>query len=599
VSRADVPAHEGSSAFAVTGRVVDIEARPIAGATVLASAVRGTSIDSLGAARVTDADGRFELEVGETLGWTVLVRENTSLRLRADAGGYWPVTIDPSIVEPWRRGGEPRVDVGDLVLEVPVVSVAGRIVDATGKPIRRASVSEVGGFPLAESDEDGGFRFRHERRGRFELTATEWSTGFAAFSVDTTTEPHVDVGEIVLRAADVIEGRLVLADGTPAGEVPVQLGFGEDPQWEIPLSFGIPRTEKDGSFRFALHPASRPPTAVHVLNLLGLAQTFSLEDVARGHLVVDGQHVTIHVTDPDGVAVPASLRLFLWQAESRPDPNELLEIRRGERMMPKRPLGAGGVIGPTLADGRLVGVLPVGALLCASLSVQGATPAGVLHEAQPGVLRAEVPLVVQHDGPSGRVRIRVEDGNGAEARSLHVNALNRFGDRIASFHAPTDLVDGASPPLPAGPLFFEIDPDPSDNELLAFSGDPLTARCEVRAGETVEVVVPCDAFGVVRTVLELADPAIGDDVLAQLRVTVSTRGVDPISLDPAYRLLEGGGLSLGRMPLQIREGPVFERARVPAGTAHVEVDLPGFAIQRRSVEVRAFEETIVRFRIGE
>ncbi|HJT35985.1 MAG TPA: carboxypeptidase-like regulatory domain-containing protein, partial [Pirellulales bacterium] len=151
-----------AGALSLSGRAVDAERLPLAGAAVriLALRIEGNRppieegflvLD--GHERIyTDADGRFATPKQ--------LRPDRRYRVEVDALGMMPVRtemIDPSS---WQT-----TDFGDIVLEqVPRVrSVAGKVVDVTGRPIAGAVIAQSGDGPCRTrtfSDANGNFRLR-------------------------------------------------------------------------------------------------------------------------------------------------------------------------------------------------------------------------------------------------------------------------------------------------------------------------------------------------------------------------------------------------------------------------------------------------------
>ncbi|MEO6708044.1 MAG: sigma-70 family RNA polymerase sigma factor [Planctomycetota bacterium] len=147
--------------LALRGRTLDPEGRPVAGVFVLVQ--RQGSDDVAGSANV-GSDGVFEiagLESGEhVLRTTMGVVSSPEARKRF-ASGKWTVTA----------GGEP------LELVMPLVSsIAGRVIDADGKPITGASVSAWdAGAGMADASgrtgANGEFKLSVRAGATFELRA--------------------------------------------------------------------------------------------------------------------------------------------------------------------------------------------------------------------------------------------------------------------------------------------------------------------------------------------------------------------------------------------------------------------------------------------
>jgi protocatechuate 3,4-dioxygenase beta subunit len=147
--------------LALRGRTVDPEGRPVAGVFVL---VQRPGSDGVAGSANTGSDGVFDiagLEPGEhVVRTTIGVVASLEARKRF-ASGKWTASA----------GGE------SLELVMPLVSsIAGRVVDADGKPLAGASVSawDVGaGMPDASgrTDAKGEFKLSVRAGATFELRA--------------------------------------------------------------------------------------------------------------------------------------------------------------------------------------------------------------------------------------------------------------------------------------------------------------------------------------------------------------------------------------------------------------------------------------------
>jgi hypothetical protein len=132
--------------------------------------------------------------------------------------------------------------------------VAGRVVDRAGRAVPHAIVRARGGdvrpalgTDVAESDGDGAFVLRLPD-GRYQLDASH--AKFAG--VDTDTSPvivdgtsHQDV-TVVLAGGCIISGRVVRADGSPAGDGAIEKQWGDSDAEFGPAG----RVEADGTFRW-------------------------------------------------------------------------------------------------------------------------------------------------------------------------------------------------------------------------------------------------------------------------------------------------------------------------------------------------------------
>ncbi|RKH86103.1 carboxypeptidase regulatory-like domain-containing protein [Corallococcus sp. AB045] len=144
---------------AFTVRTVDPAGQPVPGVALVArGADRGSLVIKSG---TTDATGTARLQVMP--GWYVL---------QAEAAGFVSVTRTDARVP---VTGEARLDV---TLE-RATSIAGRVVDAGGKPIALATLrlsrsNETKSAPETESDAEGRFRFDGVPAGSVMLQATKY-----------------------------------------------------------------------------------------------------------------------------------------------------------------------------------------------------------------------------------------------------------------------------------------------------------------------------------------------------------------------------------------------------------------------------------------
>jgi hypothetical protein len=584
----------------VVGRVVDGAGSPVADAVVAASWSRAELSGRVGRSSRSSADGRFEIELAALPEALASTPSRTFLLLHATADGFLEAEVRTKHT-PWLDGTAPVCDCGDVVLTArPAASVVGRIVDPEGSPVAHANVRCAGRRERTRTNEDGTFDLRFERPEVLSVSAHRWDVGDASFDVDLTSTAHTDVGDIVLRAADFIEGRLVLGDGTSANGVPIRLAADPDAGdygIEFDTDVSSITTDADGAFRFAVAIGERRSPYLLVLEIGGGRQVFETARLADGPVMVDGQHVTLVTRDHGDRVLPVGeLDFRVWSPENAPSIDALRAVENGIEQMAEWPEGASGMGLPSF-DGETVGLLSFGGVLCVSAGASGFHRQTIVHRAETGVFREHVEIGLRPADRGGRVRFRITEPGGRSPASYEVDVKNRWGARVLRYQAPGDLdPEGGSPLLPAEPLFFEIDPDP--DTAMIYPGDPLLARCIVREGEVVDIEVTGPAVGVLRVGIELADPSVPDAILAALRITATT-GDASVEMSPGYRISKYGTMSAGRVESQIRKGGAFGRAVLPVGAVLVEVALPGFAIQRRSVEVRAFEETIVTFRIGE
>ncbi|HXU69222.1 MAG TPA: carboxypeptidase-like regulatory domain-containing protein [Polyangia bacterium] len=226
---------------AVSGRVVDAEGHPVAGATVTGeSAARGEPLVDARAAPVTDAEGR----------WRIAAVAAGTVRFAARDGHHAPGSSALLSVD----GKAARDDV-EIVMSRGG-RIAGHVVGRDGKPVAGASVRAAlgGGKPeaLAEvrCDSDGAFAVTGLPLRTVELLAVGAEATSRAQSFDLSARDEEPAARLVLDVDATIAGMVVAADGTPVPEAQVSAlpdERGGDQALRDP-----PMTVSDGGGRFTL-----------------------------------------------------------------------------------------------------------------------------------------------------------------------------------------------------------------------------------------------------------------------------------------------------------------------------------------------------------
>ena len=277
----------------VEGRVVDPAGEPVEDATVTVGPAgrfeRGMFPGAFADTARTGPDGAFR--IGELPpGVRVDVTASRLSQKEAIVHGIELPTGEPVI----------------LLLE-PSASVAGRVVDESGRPVAGATLghrqtrpdgsgSSASGGEL--SSEKGDFRIERLPTGRVEVTAI--AEGFCEGATGVTLEPgeHREGLEIVLEPGVELEGVLRTADGDPVADAQIHVGgIGSEQQ----LLFRMSWTDTEGRFRVP----NLPPVPVRVsARTPGGEQTEGEIDLERGtrvELVLPTGHaVSGVVVAPDG-----------------------------------------------------------------------------------------------------------------------------------------------------------------------------------------------------------------------------------------------------------------------------------------------------------
>jgi hypothetical protein len=237
LGRADEkPAVAPGQGGAVTGQVVDLQGRPVAGATVW-----GLSYQEKYGPTASGADGRFRLPD---------LKFDKPVTVWADAPGLARERRDDVRILPGKDH-----DIGRLTL-LPGTRISGRAVDAQGKPVVGAKVElkhyrhQLGHTITSQGTEwalsaGGDGRFTTPPlpagSGHFALSAPGKARAFVQKAAEPGS-PVVDLGDVTLPDEILVTGVVTDADGKPAPGVEVI----PDYDWE-----NAAKTDKDG--RFTVH----------------------------------------------------------------------------------------------------------------------------------------------------------------------------------------------------------------------------------------------------------------------------------------------------------------------------------------------------------
>lgn len=229
-------ADEGTGAL--TGRVVDLHGRPVAGAEVWGMVLR----DRAGATR-TNADGRFRLSP---------IGEDRPVSLWAEAPGFARQRREGLHVFAGRDH-----EIGTLTL-LPGTRIRGRLVDAKGRPVPGARIAvkdyrHVLGHTISAAetkwsltgDTGGGFLTPPLPAGR--VTFAFGSPGKVRTFLVRMAEPGVDsidLGDVTLVDEVPIRGVVLDQDGRPAPGVEIIVDYDYE---------GAAKSDADG--RFFVHGA--------------------------------------------------------------------------------------------------------------------------------------------------------------------------------------------------------------------------------------------------------------------------------------------------------------------------------------------------------
>ncbi len=221
---------------AVTGLVVDLQGRPIAGAEVWGLAYQKTYSPTR-----SGADGRFRLP-GLALDRPVTIWAEAPRLARERCDG---VRIFPGR----------NHDIGRLVL-LPGTRMVGRLVDAQGKPVPKADVElELFRHQLGHTISSQGTKWTFSAAGDGRFATSPLPAGDASFSFSAAGRvrtfvgkkaepgtPVIDLGDVTLPDEIPVIGVVTDQDGKPAAEVEII----PDYDWQNSV-----KTDKNG--RFTVH----------------------------------------------------------------------------------------------------------------------------------------------------------------------------------------------------------------------------------------------------------------------------------------------------------------------------------------------------------
>jgi RNA polymerase sigma factor (sigma-70 family) len=227
-------------ASALAGRVVDAQARPVAGAAVTAEPERpGRTFHAL-----SGKEGDFDLRALPPGAYTL----SAQLGPLASAA---PTRVEVSVAQ----------QLAGVTLELqPALAIAGVVRDTRNRPVANAAVAldeALGagwGFwanaVRATSDAAGRYRIAGLRPGRYHLSARARPLGDAELRTVSVLDRDLTSVDLELLPGGVVEGRLLSATGAPVSGARVSLtvraGLGRDALWR---GSGSVQTDAHGRFR--------------------------------------------------------------------------------------------------------------------------------------------------------------------------------------------------------------------------------------------------------------------------------------------------------------------------------------------------------------
>lgn len=305
-------------------RVTDLEGRPLAGATVLATTIRWDLHLSLGPARAGERDVLSGTATSDAEGVARLVP------LQPQA--YSVVVRAPGrVTQAWDRVVVARGRVERMTARLaPGVTIAGRVVAADGTPVAGAMVmgfhqpSFMSSPPVASSA-DGSFLLEGLREGRYWVmcAAEEHGRGQA----NPVASPSVGT-TIRLGGVGWVEGRVLGSDGVARAGVSLR-PWGNEPFGYVYSQ--VHRAGEDGRFRLPLTPGSWTVDAWDATGALaqGTKASVKVGETTQVEIILPaGGVVRGVVTDAGGHHVEGA-EVYVRMGGFPPGPNREQYVRTG------------------------------------------------------------------------------------------------------------------------------------------------------------------------------------------------------------------------------------------------------------------------------
>jgi len=235
------PARAVVQTGAVTGMVVDLEGRPVAGATVW---VHSKNHEKL-APTTSGVDGRFRLPGLKT---------DAPLTVWADAPGLARERRADVRIFPGKDH-----DIGRIVL-LPGTLMIGRLVDTRGKPVPNVGVKlDLYRHQLGHTITSQGTEWTFSAAGDGRFATSQLPAGIAQFSLSASGKVYTGVGKTVEPGTPVIDlGDVTLPDEIPVAGVVTDQDGKPAPEVEVVPDYDWDNSVKtDKSGRFTIHGAGK------------------------------------------------------------------------------------------------------------------------------------------------------------------------------------------------------------------------------------------------------------------------------------------------------------------------------------------------------
>lgn len=527
------------TAWVLRGRITGPDA---SGARVRARATRGQVVTELGEASA-DAEGCYRIDVGALRGWTSLQRASAGVTIVVTAEGMKPVEARMEVELPLSSTGAHVFEL-DARLATPGFSISGRVVDVARQPVAGVVVCLGCDDPArdqrAETDRDGRWELWPGAPGEYTIRAFSVREGFASVEIAWAADRSLQLGDLVLATPSLLEGRIVMKDGTPVpdevfairredepaiangAELTSSPAIGTRPPGTVaatssttrPPSFPDPQcamrqvlatTDHEGTFRIVVLDPGRYVLSVGD-GILAPKQEFAVE---TGHapyeLALDGQLITVHVQESSGEPLPAAtVSGMAWTADRAPAAAVIAHAARQGPSLREIESSKGFFGYARGVDARYSELAPWGSVWLFSTSLRGGFPTELVWTAQPGVASAHVQLTLRAVEAGGWLAPSIVDETGEPVEDYEVwvhmpvsgAAVEMW--RRASFdaHQVEQLAPGR----------YRLTVKSGRRIANVWQNEAVETWADVRAGETTPVRIEVRRGGFVRLSLIGAAP---------------------------------------------------------------------------------------------
>ena len=554
--------------WGLRGTVQDDAGRPIPGATVEATLLRGPLAGPLEGTRA-DARGGFTLDLAALADLPPILRAAAGFRVHAWADGFVPSPEDSLSVNLAQRAD--LADLAPTLILEPGHVLRGRVLDEASAPVIGVQVYLVPEGEqariVARTGPGGAWRGRMPGAGRYGIRAEATGVGTAhARPLDVTPDRDLDVPDLVLRGEGRIAGVARFPDGTPAAHLVVAASAALPQRFadEEGLLKSMATADAQGRFvlrglkrgRYALRPDDwRQSDADPIFETGESAAT----------LTVSQRRVLVEVRDVSGTPVAGGSVSGDWIHAD------------GSRDSAWSRLGL---------DGRYAFWVAPGERLLVSADVAGSNYAeAVIDVGEQPWDRTIVLTLEEVQDVTGHLRLRVTGDDGVPVSTMQATLTTTLtGALVRGLYEVEPDADGLLPPVPAGTWMLELRPGRTKSAMPTELSFPVFERVIVRPDEVTEVAGVARRGGRIR--LSLRVPP--DSPLTDRDVVVAAARLpsgDPERIrawvSPHARGWREGSLRF--------DGPSIGQTLLAPGTYRLSVEAPGHERVEQRVDVVAGE----------